>query len=320
MPAGTYCRKSEYARAKTNRLMEIDYPPILETLGHGCPVSFDRVGGGCIANAGVAEFADGSKVFLKSLEGVPGMFECEAGGLRALAAAGAIRVPEVLAVDRNTLVLEYIQAAPGSRIFFESFGRSFARLHDCRGPCAGFPQDNFIGSTPQVNSPIGGSWEVVARDQPDSGNGSDWAEFFLERRLRFQVGLAVKRRHGHELAQLLEGAETRILDLLASAPEPPSLLHGDLWSGNFIVDEKGEACLIDPAVYYGHREADLAMTRLFGGFDECFYEAYNEVLPVAPGHVERLGIYQLYHLLNHLNLFGSAYFSQCLQILRRYSG
>jgi fructosamine-3-kinase len=109
-----------------------------------------------------------------------------------------------------------------------------------------------------------------------------------------------------------------MVELLGAAVETPSLLHGDLWGGNYIVDEFGEACLIDPAVYYGHREADLAMTRLFGGFDDAFYAAYEEAAPLAPGHQERLPIYQLYHVLNHFNLFGGGYHEQGNRILRRY--
>jgi len=282
----------------------VNYPAILDELDRGEPVQLTGIGGGCIADARVATFADGSRVFVKSAAGVPGMFEREAEGLRALAAAGAIRIPEVLAVGKEALVLEMIHEAPKKAGFFESFGRAFARLHDHRGPSFGFPHDNFIGSTPQCNQPL---------------DGSGWPEFFLERRLRFQAKLAASRGHGNEIEHLLDRAEGRIVELLGAATELPSILHGDLWSGNFIADERGEACLIDPAVYYGHREADLAMTRLFGGFSSEFYAAYDEASPLAPGHQDRLPIYQLYHLLNHLNLFGSAYYAQSMRILRRYA-
>jgi fructosamine-3-kinase len=280
------------------------YPAILDELDRGEPVQLTGIGGGCIADARVATFADGSRVFVKSVAGAPGMFEREAEGLRALAEAGAIRIPEVLAVGKEALVLEMIHEAPKKAGFFESFGRAFARLHDHRGPSFGFPHDNFIGSTTQCNQPL---------------DGSGWPEFFLERRLRFQAQLAVDRGHGHEIERLLDRAEGLITELLGAAIELPSILHGDLWSGNFIVDERGEACLIDPAVYYGHREADLAMTRLFGGFSSEFYAAYDEASPLAPGHEDRLPIYQLYHLLNHLNLFGSAYYAQSMRILQRYA-
>jgi len=295
------------------------YPPILDQLDKGQPVRIDRVGGGCISDAQIAIFEDGSGAFVKCREGVPGMFEREASGLRALAGTGAVRVPEVLAVGADSLVLEWIRPAPKSRHFFESFGRSFAHLHLCHGPVAGFPHDNFIGLTPQPNTPLRGAWDACVDEKAEVGDGSDWPEFFLLRRLRFQVQMAAERGHGHDLERLLDRCESRIVELLEAAIEPPSLLHGDLWGGNFIVDERGEACLIDPAVYYGHREADLAMTRLFGGFEGIFYGAYEEVYPLAPGHRERLAVYQLYHLLNHLNLFGSGYRSQCLQILQAYS-
>jgi len=131
--------------------------------------------------------------------------------------------------------------------------------------------------------------------------------------------LAARQGDGGELARLLDRAAARIVELLGASPEPPSLLHGDLWGGNYIVDERGEACLVDPAVYYGHREADLAMTRLFGGFDGAFYAAYDESLPLEPGHRERLPIYQLYHVLNHFNLFGGGYHEQARRILQRYA-
>ena len=289
------------------------YPTILDELGLGPPIDLRGLGGGCIADAAVAEFADGSRVFVKRAAGRPGMFEAEAAGLSALAEAGAIRVPRVLAVAKEALVLEMIEGAPRKRGFFEDFGRRFAALHRHRGRACGFDSDNFIGSTPQPNRPLDGPWESVAAD-----DGSGWPHFFLERRLRFQVSLAAQRG-GDELTRLLDRAEARMLELLGCSIEPPVMLHGDLWGGNYIVDERGEACLIDPAVYYGHREADLAMTRLFGGFDGSFYATYDEALPLAPGHEERLPIYQLYHVLNHFNLFGGGYYQQSRRILEHYA-
>ena len=247
--------------------MSSGYPAILDELGLGAPVGLRGLGGGCIADAAVAEFADDSRVFIKRVAGQPGMFEAEAAGLRALAEAGAIRLPRVLAVSQDALVLEMIEAAPRKRGFFEDFGRRFAALHRHRGRACGFPQDNFIGATPQPNQPLDAPWESAGEE-----------------------------------------------DI-----EPPVILHGDLWGGNYIVDDRGEACLIDPAVYYGHREADLAMTQLFGGFDGAFYAAYEASSPLAPGHPERLPIYQLYHVLNHFNLFGGGYYGQSRRILERYA-
>jgi fructosamine-3-kinase len=292
--------------------MPSGYPPILDQLGRGAPVDIRGLGGGCIADAAIARFADESRVFVKRLAGQPGMFEAEAAGLSALEEAGVIRVPRVFAVSEEALVLEMIEAASRRSDFFADFGRRFAGLHRQRGKACGFPGDNFIGSTPQPNQPLDGPWEHAAAD-----DGSGWPGFFLERRLRFQVGLAAARGRP-ELARLLDGAEALIEELLSCAVEPPVLLHGDLWGGNYIVDEHGEACLIDPAVYYGHREADLAMTRLFGGFDSAFFAAYDEALPLEPGHAERLPIYQLYHVLNHCNLFGGGYYEQSRRILMRY--
>lgn len=298
--------------------MRETYPPILDELGRGAPVNLADIGGGCIAQARVATFEDGSKVFVKCAAGAPQMFKpdmfaCEAQGLRALAAATVIRVPEVLAVGAQAIVLEMIRQTSKKRKFFATFGQNFAMLHRHQGKACGFAHDNFIGSTRQLNEPLDGPWDEVADD------GSTWPAFFLERRLRFQVQLATHGGYGHELEHLLDRAEVRIIELLSTAIEAPSILHGDLWSGNFVVDDRGEACLIDPAVYYGHREADLAMTRLFGGFEPAFYSAYAEAWPLAPGHEDRLPIYQLYHVLNHLNLFGGGYFGQSKRILQQYA-
>jgi fructosamine-3-kinase len=296
--------------------MATRYPPILDRLERGAPVHTQGVGGGCIADARIVGFADGSSVFVKTAAAAPDMFQREAEGLSALSETGAIRVPEVLAVDGETLVLENIQAISRRLDFFECFGRALARLHRHLGPACGFANDNYIGSTPQRNEPLAGSWHDESGELP--GDGSDWAGFFLERRLRFQAQLAAKR--GFErLLPLLDACEARLKDLLDEAAEPPCILHGDLWGGNYIVDDEGDACLIDPAVYYGHREADLAMTHLFGGFEPSFYDAYREEYPLVDGHRERLPVYQLYHLLNHLNLFGFGYYAQCERILERFS-
>jgi fructosamine-3-kinase len=290
------------------------YPQILDQLKRGAVVHLQPVSGGSIANAGVATFADGSSVFVKQAAGGPPMFPCEADGLRELRNAGALRVPEVLAVSGHALVLEYIKPGQPGPGFFARFGQQLAQLHRARSKVCGFAADNFIGSTPQANTPLRGSW-----DCPEDEQGSDWPGFFLQRRLRYQAGLAAQNGHGHDLLQLLERGEPVIGELLQANCEPPSLLHGDLWAGNFMADEHGVPCLIDPAVYYGHREADLAMTRLFGGFDDAFYSAYQEAWPLPGGWQERLPIYQLYHLLNHLNLFGSSYYSRCKGILQRYT-
>ena len=292
------------------------YPPLLDELGRGAPVSLVPVSGGCIAAAAIAGFADGSDVFVKTAQKVPGLFAAEAQGLRELAAAAAIRVPRVLAVGEDGLVLERIREGPKPAGFFEAFGRAFAALHRHRGPACGFRQDNFIGATPQPNRPPDGDWGEARPEGTEPG--SRWPAFFIDRRLRFQAKLAANRSGGAALGKMLDRAERRIAVLLEAATEPPSLLHGDLWGGNYLVDAHGKPVLIDPAVYYGHREADLAMTRLFGGFAPAFYAAYHEVMPLAPGHEARSPVYQLYHVMNHFNLFGGGYLEQAKRMLERY--
>lgn len=268
------------------------------------------VGGGCISDARLVDLADGRSLFVKSNRAaLAEMFEREAESLRALEAVGALRVPAgaVAGVAGATawIAMEAIASgSPGPR-FWEDFGEGFARLHrEGRAERFGFLHDNFLGSTPQPN-----------------GRLDDWTEFWRERRLGFQLRLARERgRSDAELDRLGDRLLERLDELLADADERPSLLHGDLWSGNFLAGAGGEPVLVDPACYYGHREADLAMTRLFGGFDARFYAAYESAWPLAPGHAERLPLYQLYHLLNHLNLFGGGYRGQCLAVLRRLAG
>lgn len=273
-----------------------------------------RVGGGSIHSAALLELADGSHRFLKWSAGTPAdMFPREAEGLGALAAAGAIRVPGEprageLGDDRSThfLLMEAIPTGPEPAGFSEAFGRAFAELHRTTAgdsPAAGFPHDNYIGTTPQPNG-----WMEA------------WPAFFRQRRLGFQLGLARSRGLATpELARLGDRLLERLDDLLDTPGEPPCLLHGDLWGGNYLCDARGRPVLIDPATYYGHREADLAMTHLFGGFDPAFHHAYQEAWPLPPGTTERQEIYKLYHLLNHLNLFGGGYLTRCLAILRRFA-
>lgn len=268
------------------------------------------VGGGCIHQTRLLDLADGRCLFLKADSGVPDdLFEREAEGLQALTAAGALRVPADPLPGRAGgtvfLLMEAVPTGRAGRDFFTRFGRGFAELHRAtRGDRYGLDHDDYLGGTPQPNR-----WS------------ESWVEFFRERRLGHQLRLAERRGHADGELMRLGGRLLECLDRWLEVPdEPACLLHGDLWSGNFLADEQGEPVLIDPAVYYGHREADLAMTRLFGGFDTAFYRAYEEAWPLPPGHEERLPLYQLYHLLNHLNLFGASYRRQCLAILRRYAG
>ena len=266
------------------------------------------VGGGCINETRLFQAGVGRTFFVKSNRpDLAVMFEREAEGLTALAAVGAIRIPRPIAwgssASASFLVLEHVRTGSKAADFSANFGRRFAELHrGSRTDHCGFPHDNFIGSTPQPNP-----------------RTSNWVEFWRDHRLGFQLELA--RSRGRADARMIELGDRlidRLDDLIGSSDDPPCLLHGDLWGGNYLVDEEGEPVLIDPATYHGHREADLAMTRLFGGFDARFYAAYEEIWPLADGHEERLEIYELYHQLNHLNLFGSGYRSGCMAILERF--
>jgi len=269
--------------------------------------------GGCINHASRVDFEDG-RVFLAKWNPspLPNLFEREAEGLQILHEAGAIRVPRPIctAGAENDgaapfIVLEYIQSGRQGPGFFETFGRQFASLHrETTTTRYGFAHDNYLGSTPQPNT-----WN------------NDWVDFYRKNRLGFQLDLA--RRNGladAAFSRLGDRLLDRLDELIAEPAEPPCLLHGDLWGGNYLVGQKGEPVLIDPAAYYGRREADIAMTRLFGAFDARFYSAYEEIWPLADGSEARIDIYRLYHILNHLNLFGSSYHAGCLSILKRYAG
>ena len=221
----------------------------------------------------------------------------EAAGLQALAAAKAIRVPRVLArgaaAEGAFLALEWIEARPAGAAAEHRLGEQLAAQHAVTAARFGFEGDNFIGPTPQPNGWL-----------------ADWTEFFRERRLRHQLTLAVQ----NGCAELLESPGARLLEavdaLLANHRPRASLLHGDLWAGNWLADSEQAPVIFDPAVYYGDREADLAMTRLFGGFGRAFYDAYQVSAPLPAGHGVRAELYNLYHVLNHANLFGGGYARQ----------
>lgn len=260
--------------------------------------------GGDIARAYTLTLADGQKLFYKTAPG--GMFPVEARGLEELAKPGVIRVPKVVAVGEDFLVLEVIPFGSKGPGFAQDFGRRFARLHRHQNDCFGFEVDNFCGATPQPNPRVA------------AGPGV-WAAWFWEHRLEHQLRLARdKGRLSVALSRSMARLEPLVPEILADTDEPPCLLHGDLWGGNYLVDPDGEPVLIDPAVYYGHREADLAMTSLFGGFSEAFYRAYDREWPLQAGWRERVDLYQLYHVLNHLNLFGGGYGGQAERMVRGY--
>lgn len=278
---------------------------ILAATSQSAAIAHEEVAtGGSIGDARRLLLADGRRFFFKTQRGAPfpGLFEAEAAGLAELRRAGVLRVPAQVAITPEFLLLEQIEIRGPGAGFFAAFGRELARLHrEARAAQFGFGQDNFLGASPQPNGWL-----------------ASWTAFWRERRLGHQ--LALLRRHGiddAEVQRLGERLLTRLGEWLDEVKEAPSLLHGDLWAGNFVCDEKGRPVLVDPAVYYGHREAELAMTRLFGGFSPDFYRGYEEAWPLPPGAEERGQLYELYHLLNHYNLFGAAYRAPCLAILRR---
>ena len=268
------------------------------------------VSGGCFANSCKLQLSSGRKFFLKqSGGGSSSSFASEARGLEELRKSGVVRVPEVVDKGPDFLLLEWIEVGKNSTdSSMEELGRQLAELHSFRGEKFGFVEDNYLGDSPQSNL--------------SSTAGKDnWAIFFAGNRLHFQAELAEKKGYATpEIRGLLDVLIEKIPDLLSGTEEKPSLLHGDLWCGNYLIDVDGRPWLIDPAVYYGHREADLAMTSLFGGFTKTFYSAYESAFPLVPGYPEREPLYQLYHLMNHLNLFGTGYYGQVLSILKRYAG
>ena len=252
------------------------------------------VGGGCI-NAAWRLDTDAGRFFVK-LNTAAGaeMFAAEAAGLAALGAGGAVRVPRPLAHGtagaRAFLLLEHLELGPGDRTSAARLGHALAALHAVTAPAFGWTRDNTLGSTPQPN-----------------GWMDDWIAFWRERRLGHQLALAARRGHRFRDGERLLA---RLDALLAGHAPAPSLLHGDLWGGNWAALPDGTPVLFDPAVYHGDREADLAMTELFGGFDPAFLAAYREAAPLDDGYPLRRELYNLYHVLNHVNLFGGGYVGQ----------
>jgi protein-ribulosamine 3-kinase len=270
--------------------------------------SVARVTGGDINEAYSAELDGGRRVFVKThASAPPSLFPAEARGLEWLRGRSELHVPEVLAVSKpgdelSYLVLEWLESASPARDFDERLGRGLAELHRAAVPGFGLDHDNFIGSLPQSNQPR-----------------ESWVAFFREQRLEPQLErLAAARRASFSLRRSFERLFERLPELWGEA-EPPARLHGDLWGGNLHVGARGEPCLIDPAVYGGHREIDLGMMRLFGGFSERVFQAYDEAFPLSPGATERLALCQLYPLLVHANLFGGSYVGSVERLVARYT-
>ncbi|OLP19527.1 hypothetical protein BST81_04455 [Leptolyngbya sp. 'hensonii'] len=258
------------------------------------------VSGGCI-NQGQA-ISDGQRTYFVKFNQVSqmAMFEAELLGLQQMQATGTIRVPRPICVgiaERSAyLVLEWLDLGRGSSQSWREMGRQLAALHQAPGAAQfGWDRANTIGSTPQINP-----WTA------------SWAKFFTDHRIGYQLQLG-RRRGGHfpRQDQLLAA----IPHLLTDHHPHPALVHGDLWSGNAAVLASGEPVIFDPAPYYGDREVDLAMTELFGGFPDAFYQGYAEILPPAAGYQRRKILYNLYHILNHFNLFGGSYEAQANRMI-----
>jgi protein-ribulosamine 3-kinase len=262
-----------------------------------------NVGGGCI-NTAVVLSDDQHSYFVKlNRKSLLPMFEAELAGLAEMVATDTIRVPRPLCTGcagaQSFIAMEHIPMGGRNSDGSARAGRELAAMHRTTRPDFGWDRDNTIGSTPQPNEP-----------------DSDWIDFWRRHRLGFQLDLAARNGYGGRLQRLGERLLADFPALIDHDPSP-SLLHGDLWGGNMAFDREGGPVIFDPAVYYGDREADLAMTELFGGFDTAFYAAYREVWPLGAGYGTRKTLYNLYHILNHLNLFGSGYLAQAEGMMER---
>lgn len=265
--------------------------------------TYSRLTGGDINDVFLLTSKEGKKsvVKLNDADKYPGMFEAEKTGLEHLARPGVIDIPEVFDVgkisDTAYLLLDYKESAPKASDFTENFGKQLAAIHKTTSEEFGFPEDNYIGSLPQYNK-----------------SSTSAVDFYINQRLEPQLKIAKDR--GYSL-QINGDFFKNISEIIPK--EPPALIHGDLWNGNYLVNENGFPCLIDPATAYAPREMDLAMMKLFGGFDPEIFRAYEEDFPLVSGFEERIPIWQLYYLLVHLNLFGSGYRDSVTSILRSYS-
>jgi len=269
---------------------------------YGTVVSEIPVSGGCISNGMILQAKKGNSFFLKVNPKSPSdMFVKESAGLESLLVEGGPVVPKPYYYGSHFLLMENLAPAAHRGDYWSAFGRMLAVLHLQTRSQFGFSEDNYIGSTPQPNP-----WM------------EDGYEFFGIHRLMYQSHLA--RERGLLGKGDLRDVESLVKRLPTLVPaQPPSLVHGDLWTGNALTDSRGAPAIIDPAAYFGWAEAELAMTTLFGSFPSEFYRAYEEIRPLEPDYFARFPIYNLYHLLNHLNIFGRGYLGQTQSVLKRYA-
>jgi fructosamine-3-kinase len=257
--------------------------------------------GGSICQVSRITTSSGENLVLKTHHNAPSnMFPAEAAGLQAIDSTHTVPCPSVFFVDTDCLLMKYLPPGDTTSDCWQLFARRLADMHRIQQPFFGFDTDNFCGLNPQKNT------------QEKNGFA-----FFAKHRLIFQGNMALDNGYlnNREFSDL-EALCQRLPDLLPA--QHASLLHGDLWSGNYLVTSGGDIAVIDPACYYGFREADIAMTQLFGGYPENFYQAYQDYYPMEAGWRERMELYNLYHMLNHLNLFGGQYHGGVCRILNRY--
>ena len=288
-----------FLKSLVNKLPGLEAVPVSS-------INLSGIGGGSINNTYRLQVNQKFAFFLKTNKAArfPGLFEKEKGGLEYLRSQKIITIPAVLYCGTNDddqlLILEWIEPGHKTESFWKKFGEQLAELHHCTHTHFGFADNNYMGALPQQN-------QVT----------NSWVDFFITHRLVPQVEMALA---SHLLSKKeAEGIENlyQKLDTIFNV-EKPSLLHGDLWSGNFMCNSKSAPVLIDPAVYFGHRSIDLAMTTLFGGFDKAFYSSYHHHFPLPSNYQEQWDICNLYPLLIHLNLFGQSYLHDIKSIIQKY--
>jgi protein-ribulosamine 3-kinase len=266
------------------------------------------IGGGSINQTYQLQLQDGLSFFCKinNASDFPHLFLKEKRGLEILGRTGAISVPQTVVVstfeDQQMLILEWIESGVKDKSFFKDFGKQLATLHQFTQQQFGLEEDNYMGSVPQYNKPM-----------------VDWNQFFMQNRLQPMVKACFDKA-------LLTANDTQAFERLYkklpqvfNADQKPSLLHGDLWSGNYMCNKMKQPVLIDPAVYYGHPAVDLGMTTLFGGFDKAFYESYHYHAPLPPNHQAQWQLCNLYPLLIHLLLFGKSYYGSIQHTLKTFA-